>query len=156
VRSAADRQGSVARPQIAAALVAAGHVVSIADAFDRLLGEGRPAYLPHSGKSPRDVVEFIGSDGGIASLAHPGTMTRDDIIAGLVEAGLGAIEAYHSAHDAAAQAHYVGLARHYGLAVSGGSDYHGEGVRRAEFLGVSTLPVAEFERFRSRAEAVRV
>ncbi len=154
--AAAARHGSVARPQLAAALVAAGHAASIADAFDRLLGEGCPAYLPHSGRPPCEVVEFIASAGGVASLAHPGTNARDDIIRDLVEAGLGAIEAYHSAHDATMQAHYIGVARRFGVAVSGGSDYHGEGVRRAEYLGVVTLPAQEFAELQARAAAVRV
>ena len=152
---AAGRGGSVARPQIAAALVAAGHAASIADAFDRFLGEDRPAYLPHRGKGPAAVVSAIVSAGGLASLAHPGTARRDDIVPGLVASGLGAIEAYHSAHDPAQQRHYVDLAARYDLAVSGGSDYHGEGVRRAEFFGVVTLPVEEFERLQARAAAVR-
>lgn len=155
LEAAAASGGSVARPQIAAALVSTGHARSVADAFDRLLGEGCAAYLPHRGRSPAAVVEEIVRAGGIASFAHPGTLGRDDIVGALVDAGLGAIEAYHSAHDGLQQAHYVDVARRFGLAVTGGSDYHGEGVRRAEFLGVVTLPRDEFEQFQSRA-AVRV
>ena len=152
----ASRGGSVARPQLAAALVEAGHAASVADAFDRLLGEGCCGYVPHRGPEPAEVVEVIASEGGLASLAHPGTNRRDDIVPALVERGLGAIEAYHSAHDAAQQAHYLELARRYDLAVSGGSDYHGEGVRRAEFLGVVGLPAHEFERLQQRASGARV
>ena len=153
---AAGRGGSVARPQIAAALVAAGHAAGIADAFDRFIGEGCTAYLPHRGKGPAEVVSAIASAGGLASLAHPGTARRDDMLPSLVAAGLGAIEAYHSAHDDAQCRHYLELAAAYDLAVSGGSDYHGEGVRRAECFGVVTLPVEEFERLQARAAAVRV
>lgn len=156
IDAAAARGGSIARPQIAAALVSARHAASVADAFDRFLGEGCPAYLPHRGRTPFSVVEEIVRAGGIASFAHPGTADRDDIIGALVDAGLGAIEAYHSAHDEAQQAHYIAVARRFGLAVTGGSDYHGEGARRAEFLGVVTLPREEFERFQARAAAVRV
>jgi predicted metal-dependent phosphoesterase TrpH len=149
--AAAARGGSVARPQIAAALVTAGHAVDVPDAFERWLDEGRAAFVPHRGRGPADVVSVIAGCRGAASLAHPGTTGRDDIVPELVESGLVAIEAYHSAHDAVAQARYVDLARSYGLTVTGGSDFHGPGLRRAEFFGVVGLPADEFERFQARA-----
>ena len=141
---------SLARPQIAQALIDAGHVSSVAEAFDRYLGEDSPAYVPHSGASPAGVVALVTAGGGIASLAHPGYRPRDEIIQGLVDAGLDAIEVFHSSHDAAAQAHYLAVARRLGLLVTGGSDYHGEGVRRAEFFGVANLPREHFEALMER------
>jgi 3',5'-nucleoside bisphosphate phosphatase len=142
---------SLARPQIAQALMAADHVATVAEAFDRYLAEGGPAYVPHRGASPAEVVEIVARGGAIASLAHPGYRQRDEIIPELIDAGLAAIEAYHSSHDDALQAHYLALAARHGLAVTGGSDYHGEGVRRAEFFGVVSLPRHHFEAFVSRA-----
>jgi hypothetical protein len=62
-----------------------------------------------------------------------------------------AIEAYHSSHDAPTTEHYLGVARRFGLCVTGGSDYHGEGVRRAEFFGVVNLPAENFSAFLARA-----
>ena len=141
---------SIARPQIAAALMDAGHVASVAEAFDRFLGEDGPAYVPHHGPPPAQVVELINEGGGLASLAHPGPTNRDQLIAPLVNAGLGAIEAYHSAHDEPTCRRYVDLARRLGLAISGGSDYHGEGTRRSEFFGVTHLPPRHFEELRQR------
>jgi predicted metal-dependent phosphoesterase TrpH len=141
---------SLARPQIARALIAAGHVATVAEAFDRFLSEGCVAYVPHRGPSPADGIAAIVEAGGVASLAHPGTLGHDDIVPGLVDAGLAAIEAYHSAHDTAATERYLTLARAHGLAVSGGSDFHGEGTRRSEFFGVLSLPEVEFERLASR------
>jgi predicted metal-dependent phosphoesterase TrpH len=149
LRSAASSSGkSIARPQIAQFLIAAGHVATVAEAFDRFLGEDGPAYVPHSGVSPREVVSLIVAAGGLASLAHPGYTKRDEIIPSLVEAGLGAIEAFHSSHDAAMEAHYLATAERFGLAVTGGSDYHGEGTRRAEFFGKVGLPGERLERLR--------
>ena len=146
VETASARGGkSLARPQIAQALITAGHVSSVAEAFDRYLGEDSPAYVPHRGASPHEVVRLITAGGGIASLAHPGYRPKDEIIPELVEAGLPAIEVYHSSHDEAAQAHYLAMARHYGLVPTGGSDYHGEGARRAEFFGVVNLPAEHLE-----------
>jgi predicted metal-dependent phosphoesterase TrpH len=149
-RAPAGDAKSLARPQIARALVEAGHVASVQDAFDRFLAEGRPAYLPNAGKSPEDVVGIIVRAGGIASLAHPGAMDQDELIPTLAQVGLAAIEVYHCAHDETARQRYQDLARRHGLAVSGGSDYHGEGVRRAEFFGKIGVSAEEFGRLKER------
>jgi hypothetical protein len=143
--SGAEQTGrAIARPQIAQALVAAGHVASIAEAFDRYLSEGRPAHVPHRGPAPADAIWAISCAGGIASLAHPGTLAQDGLVPELAAAGLAALEVYHSAHDAAAQAHYLALAAAYDLAVTGGSDFHGPGTRRSEFFGKTALPLSAF------------
>jgi predicted metal-dependent phosphoesterase TrpH len=142
---------SLARPQIAQALIAAGHVATVAEAFDRYLGEDSPAYVPHRGASPAEVVALVTAGRGVASLAHPGYRPKDDIIPGLVEAGLVALEVYHSSHDAIAEAHYLAMAQQHRLLVTGGSDYHGEGTRRAEFFGVTNLPREHLEALVARA-----
>jgi 3',5'-nucleoside bisphosphate phosphatase len=137
---------SLARPQIAQALIAAGHVSTVAEAFERFLAEDGPAYVPHTGASPERVVELIVQAGGVASLAHPGYTKKDAVIPEMVAAGLTAIEAYHSSHDEATTARYLEVARQYALAVTGGSDYHGEGTRRSEFFGVVNLPAVDFDK----------
>ncbi len=63
-----------------------------------------------------------------------------------------AIEAYHSSHDETMTRHYVDMARRHGVAISGGSDYHGEGTRRSEFFGVVGLPAGEFQTLLERSE----
>jgi predicted metal-dependent phosphoesterase TrpH len=160
IASASGRGGkSLARPQIAEMLIAAGHVSSVAEAFERFLGEDSPAYVPHRGATPAEVVELVARGGGAPSLAHPGyrgagpSAPKDDLIPELVDAGLVAVEAIHSSHDAQQQAHYIKLAETHGLAVTGGSDYHGEGARRAEFFGVIHLPRAYFDAFVERAKS---
>jgi 3',5'-nucleoside bisphosphate phosphatase len=146
---------SLARPQIAQALIAAGHVETVAEAFERYLAEDGPAYVPHQGASPARVTDLIVRAGGLASLAHPGYTKKDEIIPELVDAGLGAIEAYHSSHDDATTARYLEIARAHGLAVTGGSDFHGEGTRRAEFFGVVHLPAPLFDALLQRAPLQR-
>jgi predicted metal-dependent phosphoesterase TrpH len=141
---------ALARPQIARALIAAGHVSSVAEAFDRFLNESGPAYVPHRGASPADVVALIVGGGGLSSLAHPGYTKKDEVIPELVDAGLVAIEAYHSSHEPDAQQRYIDVAKRYGLAVSGGSDFHGPGTRRSEFFGVTQLPEACYDELLSR------
>lgn len=150
--AAAPGGKSLARPQIAQALVAAGHVTSVAEAFERFLGEDAPAYVPHRGASPAEVIDLVHRGGGLASLAHPGYTRKDEMLPELLPAGLTAIEAYHSSHDEPTTARYLAMAHQHGLAVTGGSDFHGEGTRRAEFFGVVHLPELHFTDFTARRE----
>ena len=143
---------ALARPQIAQALITAGHVATVAEAFERYLSEESPAYVPHRGASPLEVVELVESRGGIASLAHPGYRPKDEIIGPMVDAGMEAIEVFHSSHDPTAEAHYLSIAARYGLLPTGGSDFHGEGTRRSEFFGVTHLPSEHYENLSARAE----
>ena len=136
---------AIARPQIAQALIAAGHVSTVQEAFDKYLAEDSPAYVPHRGAAPAEVVAFVVSRGGVASLAHPGYRPQDEIIPSLIAAGMRAIEVFHSSHDEAATAHYLDMARRHNLLPTGGSDYHGEGTRRAEFFGVVNLSQEHFD-----------
>src|SRR5205807_1237689 len=87
---------------------------------------GQPAFVPRIGASPGEVFARIHEAGGIASLAHPGLMHHDERIAGYADAGLDAIEAHHSDHEAADVERYLALAARLHLAVSGGSDFHAD------------------------------
>ena len=116
---------SVGRPLVADALVAAGHAVDRRDAFDRLLGNDQPAFVPRCGPDVAEVVAAIASAGGVASLAHPGLLATDDRIPGYAASGLSAIEVRHRDHSPADEERYRRLAATLGLAVSGGSDFHG-------------------------------
>lgn len=142
---------AIGRPMVAKALVQAGHVADIRQAFDEWIGDGRAAYVPRRGATPSDVITIVSQAGGITSLAHPGLLRRDDLIPRLVDAGLAALEAYHSDHDARTTGHYLGLAGRYGLAVSGGSDYHSEEGHRKGALGHVGLPPEHFEKLSARA-----
>jgi predicted metal-dependent phosphoesterase TrpH len=152
LESTSGQQGrSVGRPAIADALVRAGHARDRDDAFTRLIGRGSPAYVPRRGVSSADVIDIIGQAGGIASLAHPGLAGIDNLIPFLASRGLAAIEARHSDHTPEMEAHYRGVARRLGLALSGGSDYHGDGTSNAASLGLVTLDAADFAELTERA-----
>ena len=149
LQRALDNPGiSIGRPWIARALVASGYVASSNEAFSAWLGRGRPAFVPREGAAPAEVIARIHDAGGIASLAHPGPVGRDAWIPDLVAAGLDALEAYHSDHDAAATARYCAVARRYGLAISGGSDFHGDESHGPAAPGAVSLPFEEYERLR--------
>jgi predicted metal-dependent phosphoesterase TrpH len=104
--------------------------------------------VPRAGAAPADVFARIHDAGGTASLAHPILVEHDEWIPRFAEAGLDALEAYHSDHDAAATARYLALAAQLGLSVSGGSDYHGDEHGPAA-PGSVTLPAEHFERLRT-------
>jgi 3',5'-nucleoside bisphosphate phosphatase len=117
--------GAVGRSHVARALVHRGHAADVSDAFRRLLGRGRPFYVPKDVRTPSEVLRVILDAGGIPVLAHPGVTGADDLIPALVAGGLAGLEAYHSEHDPREQERYALLARELGLLVTGGSDYHG-------------------------------
>ena len=151
VFEAANHAGrSVGRPHIADALIAAGHARDRGDAFNRLIGLNGLAFVPRRGRRAAEVVEVIRAAGGIASFAHPGLSKRDDLIPSLAAAGLTALEACHSDHDAAAEAHYRKLAARYGLGITGGSDFHADGDHHAGTLGSVGLPSADFAALQER------
>lgn len=136
---------AIGRPQIARAMVAAGHVANTREAFDNWLGRDQPAFVPRSGPSPETVIATIHRAGGLASLAHPGRTQIDARIPALGAAGLDALEAYHSDHDAAAAERYYRMAEELGLLITGGSDYHGDPVYGVS-IGSSTLPPESWQR----------
>jgi predicted metal-dependent phosphoesterase TrpH len=152
MRPAIEQPGqSIGRPAVARALVAAGHVKTSNEAFANWLSRGRPGFVPREGASPDAVIEQIHDAGGIASLAHPGLLRRDEWIAGFASAGLDAIEAYHTNHDEAATGRYRSLAHRIGLAVSGGSDYHADESHGSAHPGSVSLPADSFAQLRERA-----
>jgi 3',5'-nucleoside bisphosphate phosphatase len=149
-RRAAERPGtSIGRPQVADALVAAGHVADRTEAFDRFIGADGPAFVPRCGASPEEVIAIIRRAGGLASLAHPVLVRNDAIIPRLAAAGLPAIEVCHADHDADLERHYRRLAAAHGLAVTGGSDFHGDSLHHPAALGVVSLPAEDFARLQA-------
>ncbi|MGH7622254.1 MAG: PHP domain-containing protein [Gemmatimonadaceae bacterium] len=145
-----DSSRSAGRPWVARAMVAAGHVPSTGVAFEKWLSRGQPAFVPRLAASPEEVFARIHEAGGVASLAHPGLLRRDEWLPAFVAAELDAIEAYHTEHDASTTARYLDLARRYRIEVSGGSDFHGDPSHGAAQPGVVTLPRASYDQLRQR------
>jgi 3',5'-nucleoside bisphosphate phosphatase len=143
---------SVGRPQVARAMVAAGHVPGTREAFDRWLATGKPGFVPRPGVSCEAVIEIIHRAGGVASIAHPGKTGIDGRLGALADAGLDALEAFHPDHDAAAVARYTRLAEQRGLLVTGGSDFHGDPSHGCT-PGSVTLPAVHWERLLNRRPA---
>lgn len=150
------RGESVGRPHIAAVLVRKGYVKDVSEAFKEYLGYYGRAYLPKEVLQPEEAVEVLSSLGATVCLAHPMLQKLPEgwleaFIERLLPCGLTAIEAYHSEHSEAASRRCLELARHYGLGVSGGSDYHGTNkprIRLGKGYGSLRVPYSVLEELR--------
>jgi len=121
-------RGMTGRPHFAQIMVEKGYVGGFREAFNEYLDESAKGYVYRREPQLAEGVERIRNAGGIASLAHPIRVNGDvtALMPELRDAGMNAIEAYHSDHDAKHTRMYLDLAKRYGMLVTGGSDYHGE------------------------------
>jgi predicted metal-dependent phosphoesterase TrpH len=140
------------RPHIAAALVKAGYVQCNQEAFDRLLGEDKPAYVGYEKFSSGDGIALLRRCGGVPVWAHPYLFRGgnvEDVLVELVEAGLMGVEVYHPTHSPAQVKNLERLCAEYGLLMTGGSDYHGPsldaGGAESTTLNMLHLPLALLE-----------
>lgn len=117
--------GAVGRPHVARALVAGGFVRDLREAFDRWLGDGRPAYAPKERLTLEQGVALVHAAGGLAVLAHPGSEATRQRLEELRAIGLDGVEVLHPSHSAE-EARRIGvLVEELDLVPSGGSDWHG-------------------------------
>lgn len=132
--------GALGRPHVARALVEAGYVASVSEAFDRYLGSGKPAYVEKERFQVAEAVALIRSAGGITSVAHPSLYPdHQSLIPQLLDMGVDAIEVLHPDVDSLDRERYANLARFRGRFTTGGSDDHGT-VKTTETLGTIKVP----------------
>jgi len=125
----------VGRPHFARVLLRKGAVRSLQEAFDRYLGRSAPGYVDKQRLSPDETADLLREAGGVMVLAHPGILEEERpgclprVLEHLIALGLAGIEAHYSRHTPEQAGRYGALARHHGLLVTGGSDFHraGEG-----------------------------
>ncbi|WP_341733094.1 PHP domain-containing protein [Microcoleus sp. EPA2] len=116
------------RPHLASALVAAGYAKSSREAFDRWLGDGGPAYVRYEKFSIVEGIDLLRSSGAVPVWAHPYLFRGgvvEEVLKELVDAGLMGVEVYHPSHSSSQIQKLQDLCLHYGLLMTGGSDYHG-------------------------------
>jgi predicted metal-dependent phosphoesterase TrpH len=118
--------GAVGRPHVARALVDAGIVDGFEEAFDRYLGRGRPAFVEKWLPSLREVADLVHSGGGLVLAAHLGERGQEPQLRAFQTEGLDGIEVRHPSHPPRLETRLTKLARRLDLAISGGSDWHGE------------------------------
>ncbi|MGD1090152.1 MAG: PHP domain-containing protein [Verrucomicrobiota bacterium] len=140
---------SPGRPHVARAMVKAGLVKSLDEAFERFLKKNRPAWVPKARISALEAIELIHQAGGLAAMAHPGLNRTDDVIPDLVGAGLDGIECFHTKHSPAMSGHYLAIAAKFNLSVTGGSDCHGFS-KFKPLIGTVRLPYEYVEKLKAK------
>jgi predicted metal-dependent phosphoesterase TrpH len=144
---------NIGRPHVAKAMVEAGVVATIKDAFtaDFILDGGR-CYVQRVKISPAEAIEQIHRAGGVAVAAHPGrTNLSDDEVASLASSGLDGIEVHYPRHSKAETSRFLELAGRFDLLVTGGSDDHGD-INEGRLMGRVRLPWPFVERLKEAIE----
>jgi predicted metal-dependent phosphoesterase TrpH len=138
---------SVGRPHIAQALVEAGYVTKVADAFDKWIGRNGPAYVERDKMTPAESVRCIVERGGMACIAHPADLADlDDVLAELKAAGMAAMEVFYKDYLPETVERLRVAAERHGLLPIGGSDYHGIFGNDEPLPGNIPLPDSAIER----------
>ena len=120
----------LSRVHFAKALAARGFVRRAPEAFERLIGDDCPGFVPREELSPTEASLWIREAGGVPVVAHPGRFGGggfrwDEAMAELQRQGLEGLEGFYGEYRAAEQKYFVTLAARLGMVVTGGSDYHG-------------------------------
>jgi len=148
----ASGHGVIGRPHVAGVLFENDQVPTYQSAFDKYIGNGKPAYVPKENFTPSEAIKAIHAAGGLAILAHPQIDETYRYLEMLVGLGLDGIEAYHSAHTQQSIDRFKHLAERYRLAVSGGSDFHGR-MERHGAIGSQHVPATYLAALKQRAKA---
>jgi 3',5'-nucleoside bisphosphate phosphatase len=131
--------GAIGRPHVARAMIAEGWAVDFRDAFERYLGNGRPAYVSKDRLAIGDAIQLIHRAGGLAILAHPAQTGTRERIAAFAAQGIDGVEVRHPSHSTEDMNRLLALVEHFSLVPSGGSDWHG-GSDGTRMLGMMRVP----------------
>ncbi len=162
-------QGAVGRPHIAQALMEAGYVQSMQEAFEKYLCTGCPAYVPRYKLTVEDAIHLIASANGLPVLAHPAELLDSgrrqaphpftsplpplrSWLPRLCEVGMVGLETYYGQYTEETVSELRTLADEYHLVPTGGSDFHGPGIHPTA-LGGHAVPYESVERLKALAKA---
>ena len=125
---------SPGRPHFARVLVEKYGFSDLQAVFQKLLKRGAGAYVPRQLPPPNEAIQAIHAAGGVAVWAHPVYREKNErawvrrILRKFAPelVGLDGIEAYYSLFGPGETALVTEIAGVYNVALSGGSDFHGE------------------------------
>ncbi|ABS25486.1 PHP domain-containing protein [Anaeromyxobacter sp. Fw109-5] len=142
---------TIGRPHVAKAILETGVVSSVKEAFDRFLGEGRPAYVQRYRLEADEAVRLVRAAGGTTTIAHPGVngLERGDLER-LRAAGVEGIEVLHADHNPSVREKYRRLAEALDLVPTAGSDFHGPAISPDRHFGDVTMTEADLARLEAR------
>jgi len=150
---------TLGRPHLADALVKKGIVASRDEAFTQMLHNNSKYYVSHYSPTPEAAIKLIKDAGGVSVIAHPMASHRGrtislDTFGSIIQAGLDGIEVDHRDHSPDEKLQLIKLANDSNLAMTGASDYHGNG--KLNTLGEYTTSLEQWEKLESRSNARRV
>ena len=150
---------TLGRPHLADALVKKGVVKNRDEAFTQMLHNNSKYYIPHYSPLPEEAIKLIKQAGGVAVIAHPMASHRGRVISSqtfgsIINSGLDGIEVDHRDHTPDEKKELMNLAIEFDLAMTGSSDYHGNG--KLNVLGEYTTKNDQWEKLESKANARRV
>ena len=122
--AAGPDRSAIGRPHLARALVLKGHAKSASDAFDRLIGDDHPAFVPTRLATPEEAIGLILDAGGIPVWAHPPLDALYRLLPAFVGAGLRGLEVYRPRSTPRHVRKLERAAETAGLLMTGGSDWH--------------------------------
>jgi len=123
----------IVRPHIAQIMVKKGYVSSKNEAFDKYIGNFKPAFAPKPELKVESVLKIIHDADGIAVIAHPGKLTNGSFVYEFIEMGVDGLEVWHPDHYQSEVETFIDLAQKNGLYMTAGSDYHGDNERNNFF-----------------------
>jgi len=142
---------SLTRLHLAKAMVKRGIVGSILEAFQKYIGEGKPAYVGTSHFNSIEAIKLVQNIKGLAVLAHPYSINNfEEICATFIEVGLRGLEVYYPEHSPSLIDYYQGFAQTHGLLITGGSDFHGDSYKKAEMIKIPYILIERLKEERCR------
>ena len=145
---------SIGRPHVAQALLEAGHVATMAEAFDKYIGRNAPAYVERFRLTPEDAVNLILKANGVPVLAHPRDVTT--FVEPLVKVGLLGLEVYYASYDDLTRSELARIAKQFDLIATGGSDFHGlDKMAHMSGLGTVDVPPNVVDKLREKAASIK-
>jgi len=150
---------TLGRPHLADALVAKGLAKSRDEVFADWLANSSPFYVAHYSPTPEVAIATIKAAGGVAVIAHPLASLRGRVVSlesfdSYIAAGLDGIEVKHRDQTPEQQELLLSIAASADLAMTGSSDYHGNG--KMNELAEFTTDPDQWEKLEARADDRRV
>lgn len=143
--------GNPGRLHIARAMLKNGCISSLAEAFQKYIGDRCAAYICGFKMSPIEAIQLIKNFAGIPVLAHPYSLSRDELLYEFIEEGIMGLEVYYPEHSQSMINFYLDIAKKNNLLVTGGSDCHGNAKAEVQ-IGSVKIPYELVEKLKERKQ----
>lgn len=148
---AGEGNKNLGRPHLGRWFVEKGYCLDLKEAFDRFLGDGKPAYVDRFRVTSKEAIDLIHGAGGTATIAHPGVNRVERFeLEKLKSEGLDGCEVMHSDQQPEIRQKYLTICADLDLVPTAGSDFHGERTTPGRKLGTANMDAALFQKLQSR------